>query len=61
MKMDHEIINKVEKSGLVTIDLADFAPTKKIMELDLKQFLFNGYVLKEKSFRSSLKSFDFNL
>lgn len=57
--MEGEIINRVAKSGLITIDLADYAPKIQILELDLKQFLFEGVILKEKSFRRSLKEFNF--
>ena len=33
--------------------------SKEIIELDLKQFLFDGIVLKERDFRQLLKEFDF--
>ena len=58
--MTKEIINKVAKSGLITIDLSDFSKEFIIDEFDLKQFLFNGLVLKEKDFRTSLKAYDFS-
>ena len=58
--MSDEIINRVANSGLITIDLADYAPNLEILELDLKQFLFEGQILKEKAFRSSIKKFDFS-
>ena len=59
--MNGEIINRVASSGLITIDLSDYAPTKKIEEVDLKQFLFEGFILKEKKFRASLDMFNFNI
>ena len=59
--MNNEIVNRVAKSGLVTIDLADYAPNVEILELDLKDFLFQGHILKEKDFRESLKRFDFTI
>ena len=59
--MNGEIINRVANSGLITIDLSDYAPTKKIEEVDLKQFLFEGFILKEKGFRKALKEFDFSI
>jgi hypothetical protein len=58
--MSNEIINRVLNSDLITIDLADYSPNIGILELDLKQFLFEGFVLKEKDFRNSLKEFDFS-
>ena len=57
--MSGEIINKVESSGIVTIDLSDYAPKKIIEELDLRQFLFEGLVLKEKQFRAVIKEYSF--
>ena len=59
--MGEEIINRVAKSDLITIDLADYAPNVEILELDLKQFLFEGFILKEKKFRASLDMFNFNI
>ena len=57
--MSGGIINKVESSGIVTIDLSDYAPQKIIEELDLRQFLFEGLVLKEKQFRAEIKEYNF--
>ena len=57
--MKEEIINRVANSGLITIDLSNYAPKYCISELDIKEFLFEGVVLKEKEFRLSLKRFDF--
>jgi len=59
--MKKEIINKVAKSGLITIDLQDYAPQNSIKELDIKDFLFEGVILKEKNFRKTLKQFDFSI
>ncbi len=58
--MSEEIINRVANSNLITIDLTDYAPTIQILELDLKQFLFKGLILKEKDFRASINQFDFS-
>ena len=58
--MSEEIINRVSNSDLITIDLSDYAPTSSIKTLDLKDFLFEGFLLKEKEFRISLKDFDFS-
>tara|TARA_B000000477_G_scaffold87371_1_gene74299 strand:+ start:182 stop:691 length:510 start_codon:yes stop_codon:yes gene_type:complete len=56
----NEIKNRVADSGIVNVDLSNYAPKENILELDLKQFLFDGLVLKEKEFRIALKEFDFN-
>ncbi|MBC8474318.1 MAG: DUF2480 family protein [Cryomorphaceae bacterium] len=58
--MSEEIKNRVANSDLITIDLTDYAPNIQILELDLKHFLFEGFILKEKDFRASLKEFDFS-
>ena len=50
-----EIINKVANSGLINIDLSNYAPKEEILELDIKQFLFKGVILKKKSLDPSLK------
>ena len=58
--MVDEIVNRVANSGLINLDLSDYAPTKTFDEIDLKQFLFEGFILKEKEFRNTLKTFDFS-
>ena len=57
--MEKEIVNRVANSDLITVDLADYAPKLQISQIDLKQFLFEGIILKEKEFRKTLKEFDF--
>ena len=47
-----EIVNKVQKSGLVQMDLADFKPKTSIKTIDLKENLWQGLALKEKDFRA---------
>ena len=52
------IKNKVADSKLITLDLEDFYPTGKRLEVDISQFLFQGILLKEKEFRLKIKSYD---
>ena len=59
--MSGEIINRVANSALITIDLTDYAPKETIAILDIKDFLFEGIILKEKEFRNTLKEFDFSV
>lgn len=58
MKIEEKIVNKVAKSGLITIDLQNFAPKKEIVIYDIKENLFHGLILKEKDFRSFVKEHD---
>ncbi|MEE9348631.1 MAG: DUF2480 family protein [Flavobacteriaceae bacterium] len=53
-----EIVNKVANSKLVTIDLEDFYPEGKRVSLDIKQWLFEAVVLKEKDFRAFVSNYD---
>ena len=57
--MKEEIINRVAKSKLITIDLAEYFPKEEIVEFDIKSLLYKEAVLKEKEFRLKLKSMDF--
>ena len=53
-----EIINRVAKSKLVTFDLEDLYPNGERKVLDISQWLVEGVVLREKSFRESVKEHD---
>ncbi|WP_196891265.1 DUF2480 family protein [Aureivirga marina] len=53
--MAEEIVNRVAKSPLVTIYLEDYFPTNPRMEIDIKNWLFEGIILKEKDFRAYLE------
>jgi hypothetical protein len=55
-----EIVNKIEKSGLITIDLEDYYPKEKRIIFDLKKYLFEGLILKEKDFRQALSEQDWS-
>ena len=57
----YEIINKVEKSGLITLDLEDFYPKEPRMLFDLKDYLYEGLVLREKEFRENLSKLDWKM
>ena len=56
-----EIINKVEKRGLITLDLEDFYPKEPRMLFDLKDYLYEGLVLREKEFRENLSKLDWKM
>lgn len=58
MEEHFEIKNKVAESGLVNFDISTLIPKGKRVGIDLKDFLWEGLILKEKDFRESVKNFD---
>lgn len=58
--MSDEIVNRVAKSNLITIDLEDFYPKGLRRIIDIKQWLFHELILKETDFRNYLKEHDWN-
>ena len=56
--MKDEIINRVANSKLVTIDLEDFYPQGQRVLFDIKDWLYEGLVLREKEFRQEVNSHD---
>lgn len=58
--MADEIINRVAQSKLVVIDLEDYYPQGKRVQFDIKDWLFEGFVLKEKEFRLHVKEHDWS-
>lgn len=54
------IVNRVELSGIITIDLEDlYAPGERVL-LDIKDLLFQGLILREKDFREFVKNEDWS-
>ena len=58
--MPEEIINRVAKSKLITLNLEDFYPDGERVALDIKSWLFQGLILKEKKFRETLKNYNWS-
>ncbi len=56
--MAGEIVNRVAASKLVTLDLEDFYPVGERVVIDLKDWLFEELVLREKDFRNEVNSHD---
>ncbi len=54
--MADEIINRVAQSKLVTFDLEDYYLPGERITLDIAQWLDQGIILREKSFRESVKN-----
>tara|TARA_B110000285_G_scaffold215502_1_gene261934 strand:+ start:15515 stop:16024 length:510 start_codon:yes stop_codon:yes gene_type:complete len=54
--MSDEIRNRVDESGLVSLDLGDLFPHSALVTFDLHDYLWEGLILREKPFRESLKS-----
>lgn len=58
--MADEIINRVAQSKLVVIDLEDFYPQGKRILFDIKEWLYEGLVLREKDFRAHVSEHDWS-
>ncbi|MEH6679666.1 MAG: DUF2480 family protein [Sediminicola sp.] len=58
--MTEEIINRVTQSALVTFDLGDHYPRGERKVLDIKQWLYEGLILREKDFRTALADHDWS-
>ncbi|MDX2172311.1 MAG: DUF2480 family protein [Bacteroidota bacterium] len=54
--MENEITNKVASSGIVTIDLEEFYIKGERILFDIKPYLFQELILREKDFREFIKS-----
>ena len=55
-----EIINKVAQSSLMVFDLEDYYPDNHVVDLDISQWLLEGFILKESEFRAKLKETDWS-
>jgi hypothetical protein len=53
-----EIVNKVANSGIITIDPEEFYTPGERVLFDIKPFLFQEMILKEKDFREHIKNTD---
>lgn len=58
--MSAEIVNRVAGSKLITFDLEDFYPAGERVLFDIKDWLLEGFVLREKDFREAAKEHDWS-
>lgn len=58
--MAEEIVNRVANSKLVVFDLEDYYPKGKRTLFDIKEWLYEGFVLREKDFRDQVKNYDWS-
>ncbi|GMN07736.1 DUF2480 family protein [Croceitalea sp. MTPC5] len=55
-----EIVNRVAQSKLVTFDLEDLYPDGKRVVLDIKDWLYEEIILREKEFREKVDAHDWS-
>lgn len=53
--------NKATASGIIAFDFLDYKPTTEIVELDIKNHLFMGMIVKEKEFKESIAAVDYSV
>jgi hypothetical protein len=58
--MAEEIINKVANSVLEVFDLEDYYQAGIRTQIDISQWLYEGFLLREKDFREALKNNDWS-
>lgn len=51
-----EIVNKVAQSGIITIDPEEFIPKGKHLNIDLKEILWQGLVLRENDLKNFIET-----
>ncbi len=56
--MEDQIINKVSSSSLVSFDLEEYYLPGERIELDIKNWLYEELLLREKDFRNYIKEHD---
>ncbi len=61
MENTEEIRNKVAESALITFNLEDLYQVGERKVFDLKDFLFEGLILREKDYRQQLKDLDWSV
>lgn len=55
-----EIVNRIANSKLITFNLEDLYARGQRIELDISQWLLEGFLLREVDFRASLKAHDWS-
>jgi len=55
-----EIVNRVANSALITLDLEDYYPKGARVCFDIKDWLYEGLVLREKEFRAVVNAHDWS-
>ncbi len=58
--LEEDIINRVANSKLVTVDLEDYYPKGHRVLFDIKEWLLEGLVLREKDFRGHVSQYDWS-
>ena len=58
--MEREIINRVAGSALVTLDLESYYDRHERVVLDIKDWLYQETILREKDFRNYIKEHDWS-
>lgn len=58
MEEEQQIVNRVANSVLQVFDLEDYYPEGERVSLDISAWLWEGFVLREKEFRDTLKNHD---
>ncbi len=55
-----EIVNRVAKSPVLTLDLNDYKLQEEVVGIDLASVLFMGQILRESDFNSFVESYDWD-
>ncbi|GAB4513618.1 MAG: DUF2480 family protein [Allomuricauda sp.] len=58
--MEDEIINRVAQSKLITFNLEDYYPEGERKVLDITDWLYEGFILREKEFRAHVEANDWS-
>lgn len=56
--MDEPIVNRVQESGLIQVDLSSLLKPRPVSSIDVAQWLDNGFILREKPFRDAVAQWD---
>ncbi len=60
MNTEKPLVNRVANSGLITLNLEEYFPKEAVAIFDIKDYLFQGLLLKEKDFRAAMKEHDWS-